>query len=434
MVCCPFCEFSACSACNQTFLCMETTTVPKCMSPECGKEWSRQFMAKTFTAKFMTKTLKEHRENVLLSRERALLPATQPHVEARIRNDRMREELNEIQTQMKVLAIRKRNLQLAISRGCDVNDLGDAGRAAADAGRSRKTLYVRKCPSEECRGFLSNQWKCGLCEKHTCCHCHMIKNEADGVEHVCNPDDVATATLLAQDTKPCPGCSTGIFKIHGCDQMFCTQCQTAFSWTTGAIETRHIHNPHYFEAMRAGVLAGGGAPRRNPMEIRCGRELDRYFIRNTVGLFLKMPTTQMRNSVSNNFTSIVQKVMHYRYSVIPTYRVDDIEDNMEIRIKYLKNEITEDKFKTIIQRENKKREKKREIGDVLRMYVDTATDIMYRYAHVLRDYTTDIQFTEADKALETEMNALCEYTTGILQDISKTYGCKPVTIVVVDPV
>ena len=418
------------------------------MSPECGKEWSRHFMAKTFTAKFMTKTLKEHRENVLLSRERALLPATQPHVEARIRNDRMREEMSQIRIQMRVLTIRKRNLEMAIRRGCDVDDLPQgaaAGRAAVAAAggvevavRHRKTLYVRKCPSEECRGFLSNQWKCGLCEKHTCRHCHVIKNEAEGVEHVCNPDDVATATLLAQDTKPCPGCSTGIFKIQGCDQMFCTQCQTAFSWTTGVIETRHIHNPHYFEAMRAGVLAGGAAlpagagPRRNPMEIRCGRELDRHFIRDTVSLFLKMPTPNMRSTVSNNFTTIVQKVMHYRHSVIPTYRVDDIEDNMEIRIKYLKNDITEDKFKTLIQRENKKREKKREIGDVLRMYVDLATDIMYRYAHVLRDYTTDKQFTEADKALETEMNALCEYTTGVLQDISKTYGCKPVTIVVVD--
>ena len=120
-------------------------------------------MAKTFTAKFMTKTLKEHRENVLLSRERALLPATQPHVEARIRNDRMREEMSQIRIQMRVLTIRKRNLEMAIRRGCDVDDLPQ-GAAAGRAAVAAAGAVVSSLPSVAsvlCVAALDGFWKAG---------------------------------------------------------------------------------------------------------------------------------------------------------------------------------------------------------------------------------------------------------------------------------
>ena len=64
-----------------------------------------------------------------------------------------------------------------------------------------------------------------------------MKGAKRDCEHTCNPDLVETAKLLAKDTKSCPTCQTKIFKIDGCDQMWCTQCHTAFSWKTGAIQT-----------------------------------------------------------------------------------------------------------------------------------------------------------------------------------------------------
>ena len=44
--------------------------------------------------------------------------------------------------------------------------------------------------------------------------------------------------------------------LRNCDQMWCTQCKTAFSWDTGAIETGRIHNPHALRWQRehTGVL------------------------------------------------------------------------------------------------------------------------------------------------------------------------------------
>lgn len=53
------------------------------------------------------------------------------------------------------------------------------------------------------------------------------------VNHVCKKEDIETAKLLKENTKPCPSCNMGVYKIEGCSQMFCTSCKTAFGWTTG---------------------------------------------------------------------------------------------------------------------------------------------------------------------------------------------------------
>ena len=92
------------------------------------------------------------------------------------------------------------------------------------------------CSKEDCRGYLNNEWKCGVCDTFTCSKCNInIVGTIDN--HECNKEDVETFSLLKKDTKSCPKCNTSIFKIDGCDQMWCTQCHTAFSWRTGRIET-----------------------------------------------------------------------------------------------------------------------------------------------------------------------------------------------------
>ena len=54
------------------------------MNNECAKEWSRQYIRSVFPLTFMNKSLKEHKEQILFEKERALMPATQPLVEKRI--------------------------------------------------------------------------------------------------------------------------------------------------------------------------------------------------------------------------------------------------------------------------------------------------------------------------------------------------------------
>ena len=49
--------------------------------------------------------------------------------------------------------------------------------------------------------------------------------------------------------------------VKNCDQMWCIECKTAFSWSKGTVEVGMVHNPHYFQWMRQ----NGGMPRADGM-------------------------------------------------------------------------------------------------------------------------------------------------------------------------
>lgn len=52
---------------------------------------------------------------------------------------------------------------------------------------------------------------------------------------------------ILDSTQSCPGCLAFVFKQHGCDQMFCTKCNTFFSFETGQkVTSGAFHNPHFF--------------------------------------------------------------------------------------------------------------------------------------------------------------------------------------------
>ena len=198
---CPYCDFETCRTCVETYVLGDTTI--KCMSPQCNRQWTRQHIHSIFTATFIRGRLKSHREQLLFDNERALLPSTQPLVERDIRIDAITQEQAALTTQINRLYQQRVNLGYELRRISN----GEVARAAE---------FVRECPSPDCRGFLSTQWKCGICNLWACPDCHEIKGDSRDTEHTCNPDILATARLLDSDTKPCPNCRTGIFKINGC--------------------------------------------------------------------------------------------------------------------------------------------------------------------------------------------------------------------------
>lgn len=200
---CPYCKFECCRTCCETYTLNESTI--KCMNTECAKEWSRKHIREIFTLVFINGPLREHREKLLFDKERALLPATQPIIEGKLIAKKIDKEIEKFYSE--VSALHKKIAELTREKHQALN---------RKSGGTERAAFVRACPDEDCRGFLSTQWKCGICEKWTCPDCHIIKGYTRDADHTCNPDDVATAQLLAADTKPCPQCGTGIFKIDGC--------------------------------------------------------------------------------------------------------------------------------------------------------------------------------------------------------------------------
>lgn len=476
---CPYCNFEACKKCCETFILGET--VEKCMNTSCGKAWTRKFVTDNFTASFVNGPLKNHKKNLLFERERGLLPATQPIVEEEIRKERLREALdkNKQEEELRLVDLKKihctyllefRDLQFLLSKSCLITvdtkeesenkeklqerndflkkELKIIRKEIMKITREHETIrmnmiiqmhpqnglesgentnnrhvFVRACPDEECRGFLSTQWKCGLCEKWACPDCHVVKGLTRNCDHTCNPDDVATAKLLANDTKPCPNCRTGIFKISGCDQMFCTQCHTGFSWKTGQIETR-MHNPHYFEWIRrtreTGGGGGGAQAERNPLEVLCGREIDNLFINDMLHIFNHYDRRGRGKKTEGKVLNICRSLVELAEVVIPIYTVDDILNNQSLRVKYMRGKITEPIFKTQLLRHLKEHEKKKEYRDILVMFRNTVTDILYRYkdSFSVADYTNDQQLLILD-----EIDALIVYVNECLLSIAKAYGC-----------
>jgi len=200
---CEYCDFKACRECCERYILMESEA--HCMASGCARPWTHEFVSKTFTKKFVTQDLKLHREKVLFDKQRALLPATQPLVENILkREDYMRRinAANEVVNQARR----------------DMNKIQSEYFAFINRGKgdNERATFIRACPSPDCRGFLSSQWKCGICNLWTCPTCHEIKGADRDGEHVCDPNNVATANLLNADTKPCPKCGEGIFKIDGC--------------------------------------------------------------------------------------------------------------------------------------------------------------------------------------------------------------------------
>lgn len=259
------CDFTCCRSCIKQYIETKMEDI-HCMS--CRVKWTREFLYNHFEKKYLNTTYRIYRENMLYEKELGLLPMTQPYVENRIQCNKMAKELLEIETEYE--KVRIHYLTKILEKQAIYNELRNG-----ELTRERKK-YIRKCPNNNCHGFLSSQLKCELCNSWVCSDCREIKGYTRDCEHTCNPDILESVKLMEQDTKPCPNCSSLIYKIVGCNQMFCTECHTPFDWKTlRIIERGAIHNPHYFEWQRR---QNQGIMERNPNDVLCGRELDQHFV------------------------------------------------------------------------------------------------------------------------------------------------------------
>ena len=458
LVSCMYCEFEACRSCCQTYILNES--IAKCMNSACGREWSRKFISDSFTASFVSKEFKSHRENVLYEREQALLPATQPHAEYRIKINNLDQERAEVANDIRKLkmSIRKKKHRITnesdnnikIEMTTEVKNMKklaktyktnleniqykivrehrefhrqiapDAAGEDHDAveGAVKRKQFIKPCPADECRGFLNIQWKCGLCSLWTCPDCHVLIGESKEITHTCDPNNVETAKMLKAETKSCPKCFSSIYKIDGCDQMWCTQCHTAFSWKTGTIE-KQIHNPHYYDWLRK---TQGSVP-RNPLDVPCGEERQ-FGHRVVVQIYDAIVVTSLSpkdiDKVMIDVRETIRNILHLTQSVIPGLQEDDYEGrNRELRIDYLLNSFTEEQFKKTLQQREKKRAKQQELRDIYNMMATTGQDIMFRFL----DYLLGLNYGDTvNTNILLELDELTIYANGCLSDINKTYN------------
>lgn len=422
----------------------------------CKKSWNLDFLFDNFTKKFVTITLKHHREQQLYDRETALLPATQPLVERHLQKERLklqrapfitqRDEAQKVivkttrklykvqqaywsntlyndqpvthsfldicEKENEAALVRYREVQARITTiNRRIRSLNQTDENPQEAIQKEKRAFVRKCPQEDCRGFLSTQYKCGICENYTCNECmEVVGPEKKDERHVCKPENIATVKLLAKDTKPCPRCGELIHKHSGCAQMFCTTCHTVWNWNTSTVvQTGPIHNPHYFEWRNRNNA--NTAPPRPIGDVPCGGLPDSYLL----NLSLRKHDLNIRNIEGMNLLTYMIWVGDLHDIERGRYLVNHITDNLDLRIKFMIKEIDEKRFKQLLQMREKAQNKKREIEQVIAMIYNVSGDIL---RNMIDSPTLQFAISKAQ-----ELKELVEYARSSFDHIAKKYNC-----------
>lgn len=515
-VTCASCQHSACRLCVQKFL-LSIAEDPYCMN--CRAQWSLSFVSRTCSVSFVKGALRAHRSVMLRDRERAWMPFTMEQLELRRQFEErtlLDAEVNHSYTLLGQQDLMARNEELmrstaedyarALQRrlstpmvtrfaeprngkmytvyrlltpaaGAGGNATG-AGAGAGAGGVSERRQFTRPCPAPDCRGMLTSAWRCAVCSTRVCRDCFEVKcagtvpeDEAGSVcaQHTCQPDALATADMLRKSCKPCPKCATPIFKISGCDQMFCTSCNTPFLWSTLQIlRTGFIHNPHYFEYLdhlrntgvanpgahvmaqnAAGAAAGGG----NPCDQHARRDIVQTLtVQNYV--MVGDPTLQrnlrLMSSVRTILLEMIETMTEVARGAIPfgvsrsltafardcansDVNLEPQRRNDDLRASFARGQITEHDFGRALTRRENDRERVSEIQNVYAFTTDALVDCIGRHAvaqtgdvggipYVQRSFRTST--VEGRAALATalaEVRAVLAYANEQVRDIVNRY-------------
>lgn len=274
-----------------------------------------------------------------------------------------------------------------------------------------KTIFIFRCT--ECEfGFIDKNYICNSCKKQFCNKCLKEKHENE-----CNDGDIKTAELIYKDTKPCPNCYTRIYKISGCNQMFCTYCKKGFDWRTGEIIENNFHNPHRMEWLRNG--GNDALP-----DFAC---LDGYNIRY-IDRFVSMhPNRYYLQNLNSYHNYIIDELNKHRRKL---NNVSDESEDLTLLVRYLftKNnnvmkinsifKLTEDDFKSSLGNRIKLKYYENiyvEIYDTLR---EILASTLIRIDQILGYRYTNSKFNLSEEEIQ-NINDLYNNCYVFLRDIEK---------------
>lgn len=230
------------------------------------------------------------------------------------------------------------------------------------------------CPKNNCKGYITSKaHRCNLCNICICKRCYGEFSEG----HECNADNIKTVEMIKTTTKPCPKCASLIHKIDGCDQMWCTNCNTAFGWTTGKIDKGAVHNPHYFEWFNSmDRNADPTAPNHNTRNCE-GIPEQRYFLTH---LALTVKRKDLR---AYNVMLLYYRLMLHINDVFLTdndnrEQEDKVKQNLDLRMQWVLDKIDESKWSMILYQRNKQENINRAKREIFAMFVTVSSDICHK--------------------------------------------------------
>lgn len=412
------CNFECCKTCVRSYI-VSTSSDPNCMN--CKKIFSPQFLILNLNRSWVQNDYNKHRKQLLLDRCMAQLIEAQPEVK----------RYKEIENQKIKIQKAKENLDLAkkilFNEQINLNKIQSRGKD--------RSKFIMACPLENCKGFLNQKYKCGLCEVQICSNCLEVKTE----DHECNADNVATAELIKANSKPCPGCGERISKVSGCDQMWCISCKTAFSWKSGKIDNGIVHNPHFFQHQQeldnqtnnqngldecnTNVLPTWG-PIRRIAELPVIRQTEfklKHEENLTIDYFRSYKNATSENppfikniddncrliypNLANVLKEVYRLIIHVSQFEIPNLndRLQNLENTMPVRLNYLIHDKSKDYVAKELMRRDKERYKFTQILHLYQLINHVGREAMWgivNYPEENKDNFVTIVNTELNKFME----------------------------------
>lgn len=396
---CDECGYEACRTCVLRYV-EGSDHEPKCMG--CGHMWSRKFLFDTMS-NAVYKRMVNKSVIVEVQRQKAMLASTVPLVEMERERDAADKEAVLLERQIVLLAARARNWR-SIASNIQVN-MNNFARGELTVASSRPTrVFLGRCTQDECRGFVDSETHlCAMCSTKHCKRC--LEEEEEG--HECDENVVENVVALRATCKACPKCCAPIHKIHGCNDMFCVACATAFCWRTMKIHENGNSNPHYYQWLRDG--------RDHVANDRPGTfTRDRDFMRNDTFKSLKYKYRYV-------LTNILQAISHHHRAVDGlmikhTAQTRQRKAALE-RVAYLKNSIDEAEFKKRIKRIQTDAEHAEMIGNTQALLVRARSQII--------EITVD---SHVESVIDEVVGMLREYNEGHAE-IAKIFSRKPINVV-----
>ena len=294
---CFNCQKSSCSSCIKRYI-LDSSTEAKCL--HCNIQWDRRFLVNNLTKKFCDIDYRNHRLDILHNRNKCFLPRISEIIdiekEEKIYKNNVllqKNEIDQLKYQIKIhpekeerkrlREIRKEKekeletsrmnyyrLQSSSNRRTNEFIRGENNNTSSTQ-NPEEQINNRPCITENCLGYLNKKGECPICNRVTCLSCNIDKTGQEN--HTCKEEDKLQWEEIRKNTKPCPSCRVRIFKIVGCDQMWCTNCNTPFSWNRGTVETGPVHNPHYYDWLFNGGDENNRPRVNGPENLECNENV-----------------------------------------------------------------------------------------------------------------------------------------------------------------
>lgn len=367
---------------------------------KCRKRFTKEQFESLFSKTFIAHEWKKYREEMLYEREKNFFPATIPHVEYSIAKENL-------DAQIAALVQEKKRITKLIT------DLHQDSQNLKETILQSHKSTTRKCPRNKCTGFMcevknTKNLECGICH-HTICRVCYEQVILDDENHVCDPDIIKNVEAIFAVAKPCPKCSFPTEKKEGCNQMWCVQCHTTWDWATGSVERGRIHNPHYYEYQR---MVNNGVIPREEGDIPCGGLPSSSALQNHLA---SIPGLEKKDI--DYVMDIYRAIVDYEHIERPQYQVEEYSQNthMDLRIQHLRKKLTKEEFQKKLVSQERKREKKKNISEVMDTLIEVTRDLFIKIMGTKK--------IPRITRIIMRFDTLREYTNKQLANISEEYTC-----------